>query len=62
MILSSKCNCCAHEKICNQKEDYTQVCNEVKSICCIDMTNVKIDCCDFLPKSYAVTPRKETIA
>jgi len=31
MIISQKCNCCVHDKICSFKEEYLQVCETIKN-------------------------------
>lgn len=29
MMLSQKCNCCAHEEVCSKKESYKEICKKI---------------------------------
>ena len=53
MILSQKCNCCAHEEICSKKESYKEVCYRISNaVSCSekDLIAVDVKCNHFATK------------
>lgn len=59
MVISQKCNCCMHEKICSQRDTYKDGCDDiigsVKHFGC--EINVHIKC----PHFVVIEPKEKTI-